>query len=79
MVMSLCVEVPVGVSHEEVEGGPPADGGGDDFSIIETTPTSVHTQVYPQPYSQPFIATAIPSGYANSCRMTEVKQLGLWL
>ena len=35
----------MGVSHEEAEGGAPADGGGDDFSIIETTPTSVHTQV----------------------------------
>ena len=40
-----CLQIPVGVSHEEAEGGAPADGGGDDFSIIETTPTSVHTQV----------------------------------
>ena len=36
----------MGVSHEDSEGGAPADGGGDDFSIIETTPTSVHTQVH---------------------------------
>jgi hypothetical protein len=38
------VQIPVGVSPDEGEGGGPQPEG-DDFSIIETTPTSVHTQV----------------------------------
>ncbi len=38
------MQIPVGVSPDEGEGGGPQPEG-DDFSIIETTPTSVHTQV----------------------------------
>ncbi len=38
------MQIPVGVSPDEGEGGAPQPEG-DDFSIIETTPTSVHTQV----------------------------------
>ena len=40
---NCCPQIPVGVSGEEGEGGAQPDG--DDFSMIETTPTSVHTQV----------------------------------
>ncbi len=38
------MQIPVGVSPDEGEGGGPQPEG-DNFSIIETTPTSVHTQV----------------------------------